>query len=237
MITKSLARFRMDKKTTKQVKNEGIFKLGALVSIVQSVLFIVIALSALGLGVDRFIASGFGSLYQENPWLFLLLCGAFVFIAILGLAITPAEKELIKKFNSSLATLGSNLAYLGHIGTIAFFSWWIFFVNLNHDNQINSSLANLLMPVQWGIMFELFFVGLWVWIIAYVIFKYGILSKGFGIISIVKAICFWFTFIAFFLNIKSLLLLGLGLTTLIFGPLWHIWIAVIFLRCNKKGIK
>lgn len=222
--------------TKSSVENEGVFKLGALSSVVQSALFIVIAISAFGLGIDRYIAGGFGSLYQGNPVLFLLLCGAFVLIAILGVAITPAEKELIKRFNNGLAILGSNLAYLGHIGTIAFFSWWIFFVSLNH-NQINYNLANLFMPIQWGIMFELFFVGLWVWIIAYVIFKYGALSKGLGIISIVKAICFWFTFVAFFLNIKSLLLLSLGLTALIFGPLWHIWIAVILFRCNKKGIK
>ncbi len=216
------------------METKNLFKFGAWTSVIQSVLFVVIALSAFGLGIDRFIAGGFGNLYQESPELFLLLCGAFVLIAILGIAITPAEKELFKKFDNGLVELGSNLAYLGHIGTIIFFSWWIFFVNLNHNNLVNPGLANLLMPLQWGIMFEMFFVGLWVWIIAYIIFKHRILSNSFGFLSVVKAISFWFTFIAFILNIKLLLLLGLGLTALFFGPLWHIWIAVIFLRYSKN---
>lgn len=216
------------------METKNIFKFGAWASIVQSVLFVVIALSALGLGIDRYIAGGFGNLYQGSPWLFLLLCGAFVLIAILGIAITPGEKKLFEQHDNALVTFGSNLAYLGHMGTIAFFSWWIFFVNLNQCNLISPNLANLLMPLQLGVMFEMIFVGLWVWIMAYVIFKNRILSNSFGFFSIIKAICFWLTFIAFLLNIKLLLLFSLGLTALIFGPLWHIWIAKILLQYSKK---
>lgn len=225
----------MNQKSINQSFDRNILRIGALVSIIQSILFVVIALSALGLGVDNFIAGGFGNLYQENPGLFLLLCGAFVLIAILGMAITPAEKKLVERYNKGLANVGSNLAYLGHMGTIAFFSWWMFFVNLNHGNLANLDLANLLVPLSWGIMFEMFFVGLWVWIITYIIFKYRTLSNNFGILSITKAICFWFTFLAFILNIKLLLLLGIGLTALVFGPLWHIWIAIIFLRYVRNN--
>ncbi len=197
-------------------------------SILQCVLFLVIGLSALGIGVDNFITKGFGNLYQESPWLFTLLCGAFILIALLGVAITPAERELIKKADNGLATLGSNLAYFGHMGTIAFFSWWIFYVNTSQD-QVNAGLVNILLPLKWGVMFELFFVGLWVWIIAYVVFRYGILSKSFGFVSIAKALSFWFAFIAFIVNEKIVLLSGVMLVTVVFGPWWHAWISVKYL--------
>src|SRR5208283_1674178 len=141
-------------------QNPSILKLGGVVSLLQSVLFWVIALSALGLGIDNLIKKGFGNLYQESPGFFLLFCGALILIAFLGVAITPAEKELLKKADNGLATWGSNLAYFGHMATIAFFSWWIIYVTTNQD-QVNSGLANILLPLKWGIMFELFFVGLW----------------------------------------------------------------------------
>jgi hypothetical protein len=79
--------------------------------------------------------------------------------------------------------------------------------------------ADLLMPIAWGVMFELFFVGSWVWIIAYIIFRRRNLSKGLLIISICKAISFWLTFISFIVNSKPLLMIGLGVTAMVFGPL------------------
>ncbi len=215
-------------------RNESILKLGGIVSILQCVLFYIIALSALGLGVDNLITKGFGNLYQESPWLFALFCAALILIALLGVAITPAEKELLKEADNGLATWGSNLAYFGHMGTIAFFSWWLIFANSNQE-QVSSASANIILPLKWGIMFELFFVGLWVWIIAYVIFRHGILSRRFGFISIAKAISFWFAFIAVLVNEKIMMLSGVALATAIFGPWWHAWIAAKYLLPQKKG--
>ncbi|HBH88176.1 MAG TPA: hypothetical protein DDY17_11355 [Syntrophaceae bacterium] len=214
-------------------QKQSILKLGGVVSILQCVLFEVIALSALGLGVDNLITKGFGNLYQDSPWFFLLLCGAFILIAILGVAITPAERELLKKANNGLATLGSNLAYFGHMGTIAFFSWWIIHVTTN-QNQVSAGVADILFSLKWGVMFELLFVGLWVWIFAYAVFRYGILSKSFGFVSIAKALSFWFLFIAIIMNEKIMLLCGVTLVAVIFGPWWHAWIAVKYLLRHDK---
>jgi hypothetical protein len=56
------------------------------------------------------------------------------------------------------------------------------------------------------------------------------LSRGFRIVSVCKAVSFWFAFAAFIANSKFALLLGVGLVAAVFGPLWHLWIAVIFNR-------
>ncbi len=221
----------------KTTYNPSILKIGACVSIVQSGLFEIIALSAMGLGIDQFVEGGFGNLYQQSHALFLLLCFAFVLIAILGIAITPAEKEVIKEYNKGLATLGRNFAYLGHAGTIIFFSWWIFLVSGHGEVQTTIQMADVIMSIKWGVMFELFFVGAWVWIIAYVIFRYRALTNRFGGISIAKAISFWFTFVAFIVNDKILCVIGLTLTAVIFGPLWHAWIAGIFFHFAKKQVQ
>ena len=204
-----------------------VYRLGGIVSIIQSALFIHIALCALGLGIDNFISSGFGDLHRQSPRLFVALCTSFVLIATLGLAITPAEKKLIAGADDSLATWGSNLAYLGHMGTIAFFSWWLAFVSSHHDDT-TVSWANVLLPLKWGLTFELFFVGAWVWIMAYVIFRHQILSKRFGIISIAKATSFWFALAGLFVNDKWWILSGVMLVTAVFGPWWHMWIALRF---------
>lgn len=206
----------------------GILKMGGVVSIVQCFLFITIALCAMGLGVDNLIENGFGSLYSRSPLLFLALCGAFMLIAILGVAITPAERELLKDADSGMAAWGSNLAYFGHMGTIAFFSWWMIF-SIAHPGQMDPASADAFFPLRWGIMFELLFVGAWVWIIAYVVFRKGILSRSFGLVSIAKATSFWFLFIGVLINEKIMLLCGVTCVAVIFGPWWHAWIAVRYM--------
>lgn len=216
----------------------SVLTLGANVSIVQSVLFFVIAATGLALGVDNFVQNRISYLAVEHPILFSVFCSTFVLIAILGVAITPAEKVLMQDCDRGLAIFGSNLALLGHKGTIFFFSWWIFYVLSRQSLPDDLHLADLMLPIRWGIMFELFFVGLWVWTIAYLSFKHQLFSFRFRLLSIGKAISFWFTFGAFIFNSEAPILLGLGSTAALFGPVWHAWIAVIFRnRCKElRGI-
>ena len=216
----------------------SVLKLGAIVSIVQSILFYVIAATGLALGVDSFVQNRISYIAVEDPILFSVFCSAFVLIAILGVAITPAEKVLIQDCDRGLAIFGSNIALLGHMGTIFFFSWWIFYVLPTQSLQRDFHLADLLMPIRWGVMFELFFVGLWVLIIAYISFKHQMFSFRFRLLSIGKAISFWFTLGAFIFNSEAAILFGLGSTAALFGPVWHAWIAVIFRnRCKElRGI-
>ena len=212
----------------------SILKLGANVSVVQSILFFVIATTGLALGVDNFVQNRMSYLPVEDPILFSVFCSAFVLIAILGVAITPAEKMLMPDCDRGLAIFGSNLALLGHKGTIFFFSWWIFYVLSIQSLQDDFHLADLLMQIRWGIMFELFFVGLWVWIIAYLSFKHQLFSFRFRLLSVGKAISFLFTLGAFIFNSEAAILLCLGSTAALFGPVWHAWIAVIFRnRCKE----
>ena len=72
----------------------SVLKLGANVSIVQSILFYVIAATGLALGVDSFVQNRISYIAVENTILFAVFCSAFVSIAILGVAITPAEKSV-----------------------------------------------------------------------------------------------------------------------------------------------
>ena len=216
----------------------SVLKLGAIVSIVQSILFYVIAATGLALGVDSFVQNRISYIAVEDPILFSVFCSAFVLIAILGVAITPAEKLLVQDCNSGLAIFGSNIALFGHKGTIFFFSWWIFYVLPTQSLQRDFHLADFLMPIRWGVMFELFFVGLWVLIIAYISFKHQMFSFRFRLLSIGKAISFWFTLGAFIFNSEAAIIFGLGFTAALFGPVWHAWIAVIFRnRCKElRGI-
>ena len=214
----------------------SVLKLGANVSIVQSILFYVIAATGLALGVDSFVQNRISYIAVEDPVLFSVFCSAFVLIAILGVAITPAEKVLLQDCDRGLAIFGSNIALLGHMGTIFFFSWWIFYVLTTQSLQDDFHLADFMMPIRWGVMFEMFFVGLWVFIIAYISFKHQMFSFRFRLLSIGKAISFWFTLAAFISNSEVAILLGLGSTAALFGPVWHAWIAVILRnRCKELG--
>jgi len=208
----------------------SLFRTGARVSVVQSVLFLVIASSALLLGIDQFVSNSFESLYVASPGLFLVFCGAFVLIAVLGLAITPAEKILIERADAGAAAWGSSLAYFGHMATIAFFSWWIFFAAMGAGSMEHAIPASVLMPLRWGLAFELIFVGAWVWIIAFILFRHRMLPRGFLVVSVCKAVSFWGAFAAFAASNKLLLLISVGLAAAVFGPVWHLWIAAIFKR-------
>ncbi|MBL9025953.1 MAG: hypothetical protein JNL21_27410 [Myxococcales bacterium] len=188
----------------------------------------VIAVSALAIGIDRFVRGGLAAMSASAPGLFLVLCGAFILIAVLGLAITPAEKQLIERHTPGLADFGGAMAVLGHSGTIAYFSWWTLYrLGLCVTEP---ELANRLAPIQLGVMFELVFVGAWVWIIAWAVARHRVLPRGFFWLSVVKAVCFWFTFVAFLLNVTWMLVVGLGATALVVGPAWHLWIARLFPR-------
>jgi hypothetical protein len=137
-------------------------RLGAAASIVQSALFVVIGSAALVLGVERLIEHGFASFLSTEPTAFRVLCVVFIAIATLGVAITPAERASIEPANPGLATFGATLAHLGHAGTIAFFSWWLL---KSLDGAATVGL-DAIAPIEFGVMFELVFVGSWVWIIA-----------------------------------------------------------------------
>lgn len=215
--------------------NASIFRIGGLVSLVQSALFVLIAVSALGLGIDRFVQEGFGALFFESPRASRMLCLAFVAIAVLGLAITPAEERMVACHSEGLAALGGSLARLGHMGTIAFFSWWLVAGAAGGRDAAGRALADRMMPLPWGVMFELLFVGAWVWIIAWVVFRHGALSRGFGVLSIAKATSFWLALLALLGNDRVLVALGVGAVTLVFGPWWHAWIGRVFLRASRSA--
>jgi hypothetical protein len=101
----------------------SVLRLGAVVSVIQSALFVVTGVAGLVPGDGRHAGNGFASLPSADPAAFRVLCVAFVLIAVLGLAITAAERALIEPANAGLARFGAVLAYLGHAGTIAFL--WI----------------------------------------------------------------------------------------------------------------
>jgi hypothetical protein len=202
----------------------SVLRLGAVASVVQSALFVVIGLTGLGLGVDRLVDDGFASLPAANPAVFRALCIAFVLIAVLGAAITPAERWLIESSKPGLAIFGSNLAFVGHAGTIAYFSWWLF---RSFDDASRDVGVDALALIEWGVMFELVLVGAWVWIIAGVIRDDARFPRGFLALSVVKATAFWFTFLAFVANEKWMIIFGLGATTFVAGPAWHLWLARI----------
>lgn len=204
------------------------------VSLAQSILFPAIALAALALGVDNFIAHGFGELHQQDAPAFTVLCGAFALIALLGLAITPAERALLDDASPGWVAFGSQIAYLGHMGTIAFFTWWLAFA-ASRPPVAALDMANVLVALKWGLVFELVFVGAWVWIIAYATFRHRILTRAFGWLSVAKASSFWFAYGAFLLNQKWLLVAGIVAVACVFGPLWHIWIAFGFLLRSRRG--
>jgi hypothetical protein len=125
------------------------------------------------------------------------------------------------------AAFGSALAYLGHAGTIAYFSWWLLRTLGSETRSID---VDQLAPIEWGVMFELVLVGAWVWIIAGAARAEGRWPVGFVVLSVLKASSFWFTFLAFLTNEPWMLVVGLGAVTFAAGPLWHVWIARLFLR-------
>jgi hypothetical protein len=209
----------------------SVLKLGAVVSPIQSGLFVVIGIAALALGVDRLVDNGFASLRFADPTAFRVLCVAFVLIAVLGLAITAAERALIEPSNAGLARFGAVLAYLGHAGTIAFFSWWL--IQSFADVRSGTDL-DVVAPIEWGVMFELVFVGAWVWIIAAVMRGQPSWPAGFVVLSVVKATSFWFAFIAFLTDEKWMIVLGLGAVTFFTGPWWHLWIPRLFKRSVRE---
>lgn len=204
----------------------SVLRMGAVVSVIQSALFVVIGVAALALGVDRLVEDGFASLSSADPAAFRVLCAAFILIALLGLAITPAERALIEPTNAGWAGQGARLAYLGHAGTIAFFSWWL--LNSFDAVELGADLDTI-APIEWGVMFELVFVGAWVWIITGVAWGRLPWSPGFLWLGVAKAISFWFAFSAFLTNEKWMLVLGLGAVTFVTGPSWHLWISRMFM--------
>ncbi len=83
-------------------------------------------------------------------------------------------------------------------------------------------------------MFELVFVGAWVWIIAAVMRGQPSWPTGFVALSVAKAASFWLAFIAFLTGQKPMIVLGLGAVTFVTGPLWHLWIPRLFLRSARE---
>lgn len=203
--------------------------LGGAASLVQAGLFWVIAVAALALGVGRFLDGGLAAVAEDRPVPFVALCAAFVLIAVLGLAITPAEKALLSGHAPGPADFGAALAVLGHMGTVVFFTWWAFYA-LRPGDRPAPDVANAVAPAAFGMMFELGLVGAWVWIIAWAGARHRLFPQGFVRLSVVKATCFWFTLVALILESRGMVVVGLGATALAAGPAWHLWVARLFPR-------
>lgn len=211
-----------------------ILRFGARASLAQCVLFYVIAICAWRLGIERFAAGGLPALLQADRAWFASLCAAFVAIAVLGIAITPAEHRLLAARSPALAGFGARLALTGHAGTIAFFGYWLILAVSPQADAV--AAAGTVMPAAWGVAFELVLVGAWVWIIAWIARRPGLVPRGFVTLSVFKAACFWTSFAAFLANEPRLLFAALGATLALAGPAWHGWIAKILLdRAGKPA--
>lgn len=229
----------MDNDETSSIASTGVergdvasvLRLGAAVSVVQSALFVVIGAAAVILGVDRLVADGFAALPATDLAAFRTLCVGFIAIAVLGLAITPAERIAVASAHPGWAAFGANLALLGHTGTIAYFSWWLL---ITRTTTRPATGAGSLAPLAWGSMFELAFVGAWVWIIAGLIWHDQRWPRGFVVLSLVKGTCFWFAFAAVLANRAWMIRLGVGAVTFGAGPAWHLWIARLFSRTTTR---
>jgi hypothetical protein len=208
----------------------SVLRLGSIVSVAQSALFVTIGVAALVLGVDRLVDDGFAGLAGADPTAFRVFCAAFVLIAVLGLAITGAERALIEPANAGWARYGAVLAYFGHAGTITFFSWWLF----HASGDRGGTDLDVLAPIGWGVMFELVFVGAWVWIIAAVMYPRPSFPPSFVAFSVVKAASFWFAFIAILIDEKWMIAVGVAAVTFITGPIWHGWIPRLFQRHARE---
>ncbi|MGB8862093.1 MAG: hypothetical protein WCC60_22750 [Ilumatobacteraceae bacterium] len=208
----------------------ALLRFGATVSVVQSVLFVVIGVCAAVLGVDQLVEDGFASLPASNLTAFRALCGAFVVIAVLGLAITPAERRAVGDQHAGWADLGASLAYLGHAGTIAFFSWWL--VATRHGATPDGS--GDLMPLAWGAGFELVLVGAWVWIIAALIRRDVRWPGWFWWLSVAKATSFWTAYIGLLSDRSEIVVVTVGAVSFVTGPAWHLSIAGIFRRFDMQ---
>ncbi len=211
--------------TANDTTQGSVARVGAVVSVAQSVLFVVIGAAGLVLGVDRLADAGFAGMAEANIAAFRVLCAAFVVIAVLGLAITGAEQELIEARNAGVARFGAAVAYLGHAGTIAAFSWWLLHAA---NTTLPAAGPDAIVPIEWAVMFELVFVGAWVWIIAALMWGDPTWPRGFVALSVAKATSFWFAFAAVLTHQKPLIVLGLGAVTFVTGPWWHLWIPMLF---------
>ena len=207
-----------------------LLRLGATVSAIQSVLFVVIGLSAVALDVGQLVEDGFAALAGSDLALFRLLCSSFVAIAALGIAITPAERAAVAPAHRGWALFGANLAYLGHAGTIAYFSWWL----VATRSGVAPTDADEFAPLQWGAGFELVMVGAWVWIIAGLIRRDRRWPRPFLWLSIAKATTFWLAFASLFTTSTAAITGAVGVVTLVTGPLWHGWIATLLRRIASE---
>lgn len=209
----------------------GVLRVGAAVSVVQSVLFVVIGVTALALGVDRLVEDGFASFAATDSGLFRVLCAAFVTIAILGIAITPAERRLVERSSPAGAQIGATLALLGHAGTIAYFAWWL---AATRDGDADLAALAAVAPIEFGAAWELGLVGGWVWIIAVAARRDRAWPRGFVAVSVFKGCCFWAALAALCTDQRWLIVVGLGAVTFVAGPVWHLWIAKVFLDHTRN---
>lgn len=220
--------------TSDPLRNEDIYRIGASASVVQAAIFALIGLGAFGVSIERIVMSGLVGVCATAPGFLGLLCCAFIAIALLGLAITPAERQFLAKHALGLSAFGASVAIVGHASTIAFFSWWLV-QSVGSCRALPLELANELFPLRWGLAFELGLVGFWVWIIASVWLRHRVRPRGFLFLSVFKAICFWLALPAFLTNRSETIGVGVALTTFIAGPAWHLWIARIFHASMKMS--
>lgn len=220
-------------------KNLG--KIGGACSIIQAFMYIVIVIALaltpvdqLAQGMDKFSVS-----YSTNPVPLTVMSLALILLGLLGfIAVVPATAALFEEENKGWVTLGKNIALLSLAIIVVYYTWFLATTPARvalysaGDAVTRAAIAvnDPQVPFNWVSWFMFGGMGLWVAVVAALVFANGTLPRGFGVVCLIKTCGFWTTLAGIGSGQIPIIEAGAIIGGLIGGPIYHIWIGTVLWR-------
>jgi len=228
------------------MKDNSLYKLGGICSVVVGVSYAVIGITELlltpELTVENSAASPF-MFFETNQGLLLTQYWAMALGAVFALAVIPAVCEKVRNLNEGWVRWTSTLATLGFAVTILDNYWAIVMTPARAAAYVAGSeaiRATLTVPgapqfidVQGWLGFGA--VGLWVLVVNLLALRGSILPRLLAYLGIAVAIAYFLVVSSLvFPNLRGMILVAAGIGGVVLGPIWYIWIGLILHRNHSQ---
>jgi uncharacterized protein DUF4386 len=226
------------------MKDNSLYKLGGICSVLVGISYVVIGVTELLLPPEYTVEINARvplMFFRSNQALFIAQWSAMLWGAVFALAVIPAVSERVRNLNEGWVRWTSALATLGFAVTILDNYWAVVVTPASAAAYFaGSEVTKIAMSVpgsaqqidvrgwlQWGA------VGLWVVVVNLLALRGNIWPRALAYLGLATAVGYFLAFASAAIpSLLGITLLVAGIGGVVIGPIWYIWMGLTLYRNN-----
>jgi hypothetical protein len=228
------------------MKDNSLYKLGGICSVIVGISYVVIGITELLLSPELSVENNARApimFFESNRVLLLTQWSAMAWGAVFALAVIPAVSEKVRHLNEGWVRWTSTLATLGFAVTILDNYWAIVMTPdiaiayVAGGEAVRAALsvpgAPQFIDIQGWLGYGA--VGLWILVVNLLALRGNILPRLLAYLGIAVAIAYFLVNASTaFLGLRGIILVLAGIGGVVLGPIWYVWMGLILYRTSLQ---